>query len=218
MWHRSAEAGVAAENRRRIAVSAFAHSERQARYDLADVTTTAKKTPDGWRLDGHKTAVLDGNVVGQIIVSARVDDGSGKPGKLCLFLAPQGRPASPCATFRGLVVGGPAISNSGMYCFLPTRCSASTDALPAIEAVVDRAIAALAAEAVGCMQVLLDTTIAYTKQRIQFGKPLADNQVLRHRMATWPCSSRRRARARSTPMLMADADPVARAAPRQPPR
>ena len=31
---------------------AFAHSERQARFDLADVRTTAKKTPDGWRLDG----------------------------------------------------------------------------------------------------------------------------------------------------------------------
>src|SRR5436853_5533 len=66
---------------------AFAHSERQARYDLADVTTTAKKTPDGWRLDGHKTAVLDGNAAGQIIVSARVNDANGK---LCLFLVPQG--------------------------------------------------------------------------------------------------------------------------------
>ena len=43
---------------------AFAHSERQDDYDLADVTTTARKTPDGWRLDGHKTAVLDGNAAG----------------------------------------------------------------------------------------------------------------------------------------------------------
>ena len=66
---------------------AFAHSERQARFDLANVRTTAKKTPDGWRLDGHKTAVLDGSAAGQIIVSARVDDANGK---LCLFLVPQG--------------------------------------------------------------------------------------------------------------------------------
>src|SRR6185436_18024860 len=57
------------------------------------------------------------------------------------------------------------------------------DALAAIEKVTDNAIAAIASEAVGCMQVLLETTIAYTKQRIQFGKPLYDNQVLRHRMA-----------------------------------
>src|SRR4029077_68295 len=38
---------------------AFAHTERAARFDLADVATTAQKTPDGWRLDGRKTAVLD---------------------------------------------------------------------------------------------------------------------------------------------------------------
>src|SRR3954471_24838416 len=69
---------------------AFAHSERQARFDLADVRTAAKKTPDGWRLDGHKTAVLDGHAAGQIIVSARVDAGTGDAAKLCLFLVPQG--------------------------------------------------------------------------------------------------------------------------------
>src|SRR6266700_988263 len=51
---------------------AFAHSERTARFDLADVATTARKTPDGWRLDGRKIAVLDGNAAGRIIVSARV--------------------------------------------------------------------------------------------------------------------------------------------------
>src|SRR3954471_10377432 len=64
---------------------AFAHSERAARFDLAKVATTATKAPDGWRLNGRKTAVLDGNAAGQIIVSARMADG-GAPGKLCLFL------------------------------------------------------------------------------------------------------------------------------------
>ena len=106
-------------------VLAFAHSERQARFDLADVRSTAKKTPDGWRLDGYKTAVLDGHAAGQIIVSARVDDGSGKAGKLCLFLVPKARAASPRATFRGLAAAGPAISNSGMCIFPPTPCSAT---------------------------------------------------------------------------------------------
>src|ERR1700691_2292865 len=39
---------------------AFAHSERAARFDLAKVDTTATPTNGGWRIDGHKTAVLDG--------------------------------------------------------------------------------------------------------------------------------------------------------------
>jgi alkylation response protein AidB-like acyl-CoA dehydrogenase len=84
------------------------------------------------------------------------------------------------------------------------------DALPAIEKVVDYAIAAMASEATGCMQVLLDTTIAYTRQRIQFGKPLADNQVLRHRMASMAVRIEEARASALNAVLMADADPVTR--------
>src|SRR5258708_3255799 len=71
---------------------AFAHSERAARFDLAKVSTSAKKTPDGWRLDGQKIAVLDGNAAGEIIVSARVAGNNGASGQLCLFLVPAAAP------------------------------------------------------------------------------------------------------------------------------
>ena len=192
-------------------VLSFAHSERQARYDLADVTTTAKKAPDGWRLDGNKTAVLDGSAAGQIIVSARVDDGNGKPGRLCLFLVPQGT--------RGLALrdfprrGGGRASNLELR---DVRLSADallgdgSDALSAIEAVVDRAMAALGAEAVGIMQTLLDQTLEYTKIRKQFGRPLSTNQVIRHRLAdmAMQCDEARSMALRAA--LMADAEPVAR--------
>src|SRR5260221_3551515 len=67
---------------------AFAHSERAARFDLAEVSTSAKKTPEGWRLDGQKIAVLDGNAAGQIIVSARIASDNGTSGRLGLFLVP----------------------------------------------------------------------------------------------------------------------------------
>jgi alkylation response protein AidB-like acyl-CoA dehydrogenase len=53
--------------------------------------------------------------------------------------------------------------------------------LPAIEHVVDEAIAALCAEAVGCMQVMQDTTLEYLKTRQQFGRPIGSFQVLQHR-------------------------------------
>ena len=73
MRQRGAEAGAAAKDRRRLArISRSRIPSAQARFDLAKVETTAKKTPDGWRLDGHKIAVLDGHAAGQIIVSARV--------------------------------------------------------------------------------------------------------------------------------------------------
>src|SRR6202011_3634322 len=55
-------------------------------------------------------------------------------------------------------------------------------ALPLIERVLDEATAAVCAEAIGLMRRMLHDTIEYTKQRRQFGQPLASFQVLQHRM------------------------------------
>jgi alkylation response protein AidB-like acyl-CoA dehydrogenase len=60
---------------------AFAHGERQARYDLTDVLTTARPIARGWVLDGAKSVVLHGDGADRLIVSARVagerDDSDG---------------------------------------------------------------------------------------------------------------------------------------------
>ena len=190
---------------------AFAHSERQARFDLANVRTMVRRTPDGWRLDGHKAAVLNGSAAGQIIVSARVDDGSGKPGELCLFLVPQDTPGLASRDYPRLG-GGRACNLDLRDVHLPADAllGDGSDALPAIEAVVDRAMAALGAEAVGIMQTLLDQTLEYTKIRKQFGRPLSANQVIRHRLAdmAMQCDEARSMALRAA--LMADAEPVAR--------
>jgi len=190
---------------------AFAHSERAARFDLAKVATTASKTSDGWRLDGQKTAVLDGNAAGQIIVSARVAGDNGTPGKLCLFLMPAGMPGLASRDFPRLG-GGRACNLDLRDVRLPPDAllGDGSDALPAIEAVVDRAMAALGAEAVGIMQTLLDTTLEYTKMRKQFGRPLSANQVIRHRLAdmAMQCDEARSMALRAA--LMVDAEPTAR--------
>ena len=190
---------------------AFAHSERAARFDLAKVATTASKTSDGWRLDGQKTAVLDGNAAGQIIVSARVAGDNGTPGKLCLFLMPAGMPGLASHDFPRLG-GGRACNLDLRDVRLPADAflGDGSDALPAIEAVVDRAMAALGAEAVGIMQTLLDTTLEYTKMRKQFGRPLSANQVIRHRLAdmAMQCDEARSMALRAA--LMVDAEPTPR--------
>ncbi|KJC45055.1 acyl-CoA dehydrogenase [Bradyrhizobium sp. LTSP885] len=190
---------------------AFAHSERAARFDLSHVETTATKTAHGWRLNGHKTAVLDGVAANQIIVSARIVNANGVSGKLCLFLVP--------IDTAGLTLRDYARLGGGRGCSLDLNdvqlpadalLGDGSDALPAIEAVVDRAMAALGAEAVGIMQTLLDTTLEYTKIRKQFGRPLSANQVIRHRLAdmAMQCDEARSMALRAA--LMADAEPVAR--------
>ena len=155
--------------------------------------------------------MLDGNAAGQIIVSARVDEGNGKPGRLCLFLVPRGTSGLASRDFARLG-GGRACNLDLSDVRLPADALLGDggDALPAIEGAVDRAMAALGAEAVGIMQTLLDQTLEYTKIRKQFGRPLSANQVIRHRLAdmAMQCDEARSMALRAA--LMADAEPVAR--------
>jgi alkylation response protein AidB-like acyl-CoA dehydrogenase len=190
---------------------AFAHSERAARFDLAEVNTTARRTADGWRLDGHKTAVLDGNAADYIIVSARLADEDGALGKLCLFLVPSGTRGLGLRDYSRL--GGGRACNldlAGVQLAADALLGDGSDALSRIECVVDHALAALGAEAVGIMQIMFDMTLDYTKIRKQFGRPLAANQVIRHRLAdmAMQCDEARSIALRAA--LMADAEPVAR--------
>jgi alkylation response protein AidB-like acyl-CoA dehydrogenase len=187
---------------------AFAHSERAARFDLARVETTARKVADRWVLDGGKIAVLDGNAAHQIIVSARI---ANSPSSLRLFLLSPQTSGMTLTDFPRLG-GGHACNLDLVDVQLPADALLGDDgdALPAIEAIIDRALAALGAEAVGMMQTLLDTTLAYTKMRKQFGKPLAANQVIRHRLTDMSvhCDEARSMALRAA--LKADAEPIER--------
>lgn len=161
---------------------AFAHSEAQARYDLADVRTIARRQDNGWLLDGEKRFVLAGDSADQFIVSARVAPGSEGQDGIALFLVDASHPGvsrrgyttqdrSRCADFRlnSVRVGDDAmIGEPGT-------------ALPAIEQAVDAAIAALCAEAVGTMSYAQELTVDYLKVRKQFGVAIGSFQALQHR-------------------------------------
>ena len=163
---------------------ALAHSERAARFDLGRVSTLAHRTPQGWRLSGAKVAVLDGHAADQILVSAHVHDHNGPSGRIGLFLVPSQAQGLSTTDYQRLG-GGRAcnVAFADVHLADDALLGDGEDALPAIEWAVDRAMAALVAEAVGIMQTLLDTTLDYTKIRKQFGRPLSANQVIRHRLA-----------------------------------
>ena len=163
---------------------AVAYAEPQARFDLFDVATRATVLPDGYHLNGHKSVVLGGPTADKLIVSARTAGERRDRHGITLFLVDadaagvtrrdyptvDGLRASDIA-FQEVKLGtGAVIGGVG-------------DDLPLLERAADRAIAALCAEAVGAMQVLLDTTNDYLKQRVQFGQPIGKFQVLQHRMA-----------------------------------
>src|SRR5580700_9457924 len=67
---------------------AFAQLEKNSRYDLGDVSTSAKKKGDGWVIDGEKSVVLNGDVADTLIVTARTKGGQRDTGGIGVFLVP----------------------------------------------------------------------------------------------------------------------------------
>ncbi len=164
-------------------IIAFAYSEPKSRFDLNDVSTTAKKDGAGYVLNGHKAVVLGAPFATHLIVTARTSGGQRDTGGVSVFLVPKGAKGITTRDyptvdglrasevyFENVAVGADAVIGS------------VDGGLLLVEKVVDNAIAALCAEAVGCFKVLNEATIAYSKQRKQFGQPIGNFQVLQHRM------------------------------------
>ncbi len=161
---------------------AFAHSERQARYDLEDVATTARQTPDGFVLDGIKTVVLNADAAQILVVSARTSGDRRDANGISLFLVPADAPGLTLKTYP-TQDGGRASDVTLANVTLPADALLGTrDAgLPVIAQVVDAGIAAVAAEAVGLMEALQALTVDYLKTRKQFGTTIGSFQALQHK-------------------------------------
>jgi len=166
------------------ALMAFAHSEAQSRYNLADVATTALKHGDGFVLNGKKTLVLHGDSADKLIVSARLSGGRRDRTGIGLFLvdaAAKGLSRRGYATIDGQRAAEVTLSDVSVAA--KDSIGEATDALPLIERVADIAIAAQCAEAVGAMAAMLDMTVDYLKTRKQFGVAIGAFQALQHRAA-----------------------------------
>ncbi|MBI1239125.1 MAG: pimeloyl-CoA dehydrogenase small subunit [Alphaproteobacteria bacterium] len=165
------------------AIVAFAFAEPQGRYNLADLTTTAKKSGDGFTLSGQKAVVIGAPFSNYLLVTARTSGGQRDTNGITLFGIPKdtkGISLRDYPTVDGLRASEVTFENvSVSKDFVVGEVD---NGLPLIERVVDEAIAALAAEATGGMKVLLDTTVEYSKTRKQFGTPIGKFQVLQHRM------------------------------------
>jgi len=164
-------------------IFAFAYSEPKSRFDLHDVSTTAKKDGAGYVLNGHKAVVIGAPFATHLIVTARTSGGQRDTGGISVFIVPKnakGVTTRDYPTVDGLRASEVYFENVSVGA--DDVIGAVDGGLPLVEKVVDNAIAALCAEAVGCFKVLNEATISYAKQRKQFGQPIANFQVLQHRM------------------------------------
>lgn len=163
------------------AVVAFA-AEEGPTHQPAHVATSARRSGTGYVLNGHKRFVVDGHVAGQFIVVARTSGTAGDATGLSLFLLDANTPG--LQRRRLAMVDS---RNSANLDLLDVTVDASAllgaegAAAPVLERVLDRARILLAAEMFGMAQEAFATTLAYLKQRSQFGVLIGTFQALKHR-------------------------------------
>ena len=160
-------------------VAALAWAPWAGHWDPAGPAFSAHPSPagpgDAWVLTGEAHHVLDGDAAGVLLAAARAPDGIG------LFEVDVGhgavtrRAVTTMDTTRRLAVvaleGAPGC-----------RLGAGQGG-QALARARDLACIALAAEQAGAAQRALELTVAYTKTRVQFGRPIGSFQALQHRMA-----------------------------------
>jgi pimeloyl-CoA dehydrogenase small subunit len=161
---------------------AFAHTERQSRYDIYDIETRAVRDGTGWIIDGEKGVVLHGDTADKLIVTARIGGGRRDRDGIAAFIVDgkaagvsrRGYPTQDGLRAAEITISGVRIGPEGVL-------GEPGAALPLIERVVDEGIAALCAEAVGAMAVMHELTLEYLKTRRQFGREIGSFQILQHR-------------------------------------
>ena len=161
----------------------LAYAEEQSRFDLEDIATAAREDDGNFVLNGKKSMVLNAESADKIIVAARTNGSQVDKEGISLFLVDadsEGLERENFPTVDGLRAS--EISLNDVKVSTENLIGEKDKGFEILQAVANDAILALAAEAVGAMEVLYKDTVEYTQQREQFDHPLSDFQVLQHRM------------------------------------
>ena len=160
---------------------ALASTETGGRPGALHVATQAKKVTGGWQLSGRKAVVLHGASADTLVVSARSHGAHDAPGGIGLYLVPAAAYGVTCrgyATVDGLRAADVTLDRVELGD--DALLGEATGGYALLDALLDLAAIAGCAEALGCMQALIDRTAEYLRTREQFGRPIGEFQVLQH--------------------------------------
>jgi alkylation response protein AidB-like acyl-CoA dehydrogenase len=157
-------------------VPAAALGERMARYNYGHVETRARGDGGRWRISGEKHAVWQGGAADMFVVSARVSGDVRDPAGIALFLVD-----AHSAEQRVWQAADGSLAAELVLRDAPAAVL-ECDATEAIEGAIQRSWLCASAEMLGAAGLLLETTIAYVKERVQFGRPIGQFQVIQHRL------------------------------------
>ena len=161
----------------------LAYAEEQSRFDIEDVATAAREEDGGFVINGKKSMVLNAESADKIIVVTRTSGSQVDENGISLFIvdaSSEGVEKQNFPTVDGLRAS--EITFEDVKVTSEALVGEKDKGFTILQAVVNDAILALSAEAVGAMEVLYKDTVEYTQQREQFDHALSDFQVLQHRM------------------------------------
>jgi alkylation response protein AidB-like acyl-CoA dehydrogenase len=159
---------------------ALAWTEKRARFDFANVATTARRDGKDFVLSGEKTVVIAAPWADYLIVSARTSGHHHDRGGVSLFVVDCRAANLDLQSFK--TIDGRRAAEIGLRDVRGQLLGSEGEGVAALEAGRDRVIGALCAEAVGAMAELNSATLEYAKTRKQFGATIGSFQVLQHRM------------------------------------
>ena len=167
-------------------LGAFALTEPGAGTDAAAGTTTAELVGDDYVLNGSKIFITNGGFADVYIVTAMTDPAAGTRG-ISAFIVEADTPGFSVGE-RETKMGIRASSTTPLYF---SDCRIPKDALlgqpgkgfKIAMATLDGGRIGVAAQALGIAQGALDAAVAYAKDRVQFGKPIAALQAIQWMIA-----------------------------------
>ena len=168
-------------------IGCYALTEPNAGSDVASIETTASEQDEGYVLNGEKIWITNGLSAHAAIVFASRDRGARHRG-ICAFLVETDTPGFLRERMPGKELGHRASEHAHFTfndCRVPQSAllGAPGEGFKVAMSALDRGRLGVAAGAVGIAQACLDASIAYTKERRQFGQRLADFEMIQASLA-----------------------------------
>jgi alkylation response protein AidB-like acyl-CoA dehydrogenase len=165
-------------------IAALAHGEPDSHYELARVTTRARRNGDTWQLNGAKAVVQHGEHASVFLVSARTSGDDDAQQGVTLFLVPRDAAGVQVRGYRKIDGGRAAeVTFDNVKLGDDALLGATDEGFATLERAIGYGVLALCSEAVGAMDVAKEYTLEYLRTRKQFGVPIGSFQALQHRMA-----------------------------------
>jgi acyl-CoA dehydrogenase len=165
-------------------IAAFALSEPEAGSDVAAIATTARRDGDAFVLDGRKTWISNAGLAGHYVIFARTGEGPGAKG-LSAFVVEADTPGLEVAERIELIAPHPLGTLVLEGCRVPESCrlGAPGEGFRVAMATLDVFRATVGAAALGLARRALDEALARASARETFGKPIAEHQMIRAKLA-----------------------------------